>query len=271
MSLFPRVKDIFWGLFLFVFVACSQTGGEECDCPPSFVKIRAISTPAQNSQGSPSITITVAGGNVILSKGLVKFINLNVAEPPERMGGSGGPYLLNIIPPNLNLPENEVQIAYGSADITGLSFWIADLAQGPVNTTPDPAMVGKRVLLQGVVNLDNGEAANFTLESSMASMVEIPFKNPVPVVLRVDYPFLISFDLAKVFNSIDVDPSKTTAQEIRDAALVAGGQLDPQMNNGAKAVSQALEEALIPSMNVYYDKNGNAVPEASEEIGDQTH
>jgi hypothetical protein len=119
------------------------------------------------------------------------------------------------------------------------------------------------------VNVNGGERADFTFTANLNENVEIPFTSPLSVSNENTPSLLIRVDLAKAFG-IDLDPDKTAAQEIKDAVMISGGRFDRNLDNGAKPVTLAIEEAIVQSFDLFHDRNNNRIPEPDEDIGNES-
>lgn len=281
-----RVKDLplkgaVLGVLLLLLLSCGGSGGEVCECLPGTANLTVVGTGIQKQNSSS--TVSMIGGTVTLTKAFLSLSKIHFLQNGEVSGEESfrSPFLLDIIQSDPEVPET-ANTSVGEVTLKSLQFRINDLDdrnhdgivdgdQQPVNITIiDSGLVGKSILLQGSINTEGQPPINFTFTTDLTVRVLIPFVNPVPVVTGQRASFLLAVDLAKMFNSIDTDPTKTSVIELRDAATISGGVLDPKVANGAETIAQAIEGAISKSLNLFIDNNGNGLPDPGELIGDES-
>lgn len=275
-------------LGVLLLTLASSCGGNEkekevCDCLPGSADLSLIGKGIPVESPSPA-SISVTGGNITFSETLMvlKEVELILEGDGGVRRESLGSVLMDIIHSNAKVPET-IQITTGTATLVALRFTIDDLDDkdhdGSVDINQQPSdvseseysdMIGKSIFLQGTINLEGEAPVEFTFKTDLSSRAEIPFSRSVLISNGPTGHLLVMVDLAKIFNSIDTDPTKGSVIELRDAALSSGGLLDPKVTNGGEIIARAIEEAIGHSFSVFNDENGNGLPEPNELINDGT-
>lgn len=277
------LKVLLLGILSLILVSCGGESTSECSCIPVEAELTLLVQGGQRDTSSSDVSVPISGANITLTKALLNLNKVIMTREgaPSDESSSHNPYLLDVLQSDPEVPES-TEIFPGTGKMVSLQFWIDDLDdrdqdgivdgdQQPVNVAmSESTLTGKSILIQGSIEVEGEAPVSFTFTTDLTERVRIPFINTLSIDFGGVVPLLLILDFAEVFNQIDTDPSKTAAQELRDASLTSGGSLDPKTANGGEAIAQAIEGGINQAITLYLDENSNDVPEQNELIGDES-